>query len=36
MVGYTSPGLGVSPPMVRFNTRGGAAVITLRSGENEP
>jgi predicted MPP superfamily phosphohydrolase len=30
MVGYTSPGLGVSPPMVRFNTRGGAAVITLR------
>ena len=30
MVGHTSPGLGVSPPTVRFNTRGGAAVITLR------
>lgn len=35
MVGYTSPGLGVSPPMVRFNCRGGAALITLRCGENE-
>ena len=35
MVGYTSPGLGVSPPMVRFNTRGGAALITLRSGEKD-
>jgi predicted MPP superfamily phosphohydrolase len=35
MVGYTSPGLGVSPPMVRFNTRGGAALITLRCGEND-
>jgi predicted MPP superfamily phosphohydrolase len=30
MVGYTSPGLGVAPPPVRFNCRGGAAVITLR------
>jgi len=30
MLGYTSPGLGVSPPTVRFNTRGGAALITLR------
>jgi hypothetical protein len=30
MVGYTSPGLGVSPPTVRFNSRGGAALITLR------
>ena len=30
MIGYTSSGLGVSPPAVRFNTRGGAAVITLR------
>jgi predicted MPP superfamily phosphohydrolase len=30
MVGYTSPGLGVAPPTVRFNSRGGAAVITLR------
>jgi hypothetical protein len=30
MVGYTSPGLGVAPPTVRFNCRGGAAVITLR------
>ncbi|MBN9086767.1 MAG: metallophosphoesterase [Reyranella sp.] len=35
MVGYTSPGLGVSPPMVRFNCRGGAALITLRCGEND-
>lgn len=33
MLGYTSPGLGVSPPTVRFNSRGGAALITLRSGE---
>jgi predicted MPP superfamily phosphohydrolase len=32
MVGYTTPGLGVSPPTVRFNSRGGAAVITLRRG----
>lgn len=30
MTGYTSPGLGVAPPTVRFNCRGGAAVITLR------
>jgi predicted MPP superfamily phosphohydrolase len=30
MVGYTSAGLGVSPPAVRFNSRGGAALITLR------
>jgi predicted MPP superfamily phosphohydrolase len=35
MVGYTSPGLGVAPPTVRFNTRGGVAVITLRSGGSE-
>jgi predicted MPP superfamily phosphohydrolase len=35
MVGYTSPGLGVSPPMVRFNCRGGATLITLRCGEND-
>lgn len=33
MVGYTSAGLGVSPPTVRFNTRGGAALITLRRQE---
>jgi uncharacterized protein len=32
MVGYTSSGLGVSPPTVRFNSRGGAALITLRCG----
>jgi hypothetical protein len=32
MIGYTSPGLGVSPPTVRFNSRGGAALITLRCG----
>ena len=32
MVGYTSAGLGVSPPTVRFNSRGGAALITLRGG----
>jgi uncharacterized protein len=31
MVGYTSPGLGVSPPTMRFNSRGGAALITLRA-----
>jgi len=30
MVGYTTTGLGVSAPTVRFNTRGEAAVITLR------
>jgi len=30
MVGYTSSGIGVSPPTVRFNSRGGAALITLR------
>ena len=30
MRGYTSSGLGVSPPTVRFNCRGGAALITLR------
>lgn len=30
MLGYTSPGLGVSPPALRFNSRGGAALITLR------
>ena len=32
MVGYTTPGLGVSPPTLRFNSRGGAALITLRCG----
>jgi predicted MPP superfamily phosphohydrolase len=32
MVGYTTPGLGVSPPTLRFNSRGGAALITLRRG----
>ncbi len=30
MVGYTSTGLGVASPPVRFNTRGEAAFITLR------
>lgn len=30
MVGYTTTGLGVSGPTVRFNVRGEAAVITLR------
>jgi predicted MPP superfamily phosphohydrolase len=35
MVGYTSSGLGVSPPTVRFNTRGGAALITLRRQESQ-
>ena len=30
MVGYTTTGLGVSTPTVRFNTRGEAALITLR------
>jgi predicted MPP superfamily phosphohydrolase len=30
MVGYTTTGLGVSPPTVRFNVRGEAALITLR------
>jgi hypothetical protein len=30
MIGYTTTGLGVSPPTVRFNTRGEAALITLR------
>lgn len=35
MVGYTSPGLGVSPPALRFNCRGGAALITLCSGGSE-
>lgn len=33
MVGYTTSGLGVSPPTVRFNTRGEAALITLRRAE---
>jgi predicted MPP superfamily phosphohydrolase len=31
MVGYTSSGLGVSPPGIRFNCRGSCALITLRS-----
>jgi predicted MPP superfamily phosphohydrolase len=31
LVGYTSSGLGVSPPAVRFNTRGEVALLTLRS-----
>ncbi len=30
MIGHTSSGLGVSPPIVRFNTRGEAALLTLR------
>ena len=30
MAGYTSSGLGVSGPPIRFNSRGEAAVITLR------
>ncbi len=30
MVGYTTTGLGVSGPTVRFSTRGEAALITLR------
>jgi len=34
MVGYTSSGLGVSPPAIRFNSRGGAALITLRRQED--
>jgi predicted MPP superfamily phosphohydrolase len=32
MTGYTSAGLGVSLPAVRFNSRGEVAVITLRRG----
>ena len=32
MTGYTSAGLGVSLPTVRFNSRGEVAVITLRRG----
>jgi predicted MPP superfamily phosphohydrolase len=32
MIGYTSCGLGVSPPAVRFNCRGEVTVITLRVG----
>ena len=31
MIGYTTTGLGVSRPAVRFNCRGEVAVITLRS-----
>jgi uncharacterized protein len=30
MLGYTNSGLGVAHPAVRFNTRGGAALITLK------
>jgi hypothetical protein len=30
MIGHTSSGLGVSGSAVRFNTRGGATLITLR------
>jgi predicted MPP superfamily phosphohydrolase len=30
MAGYTSCGLGVSGPPVRFNSRGEATLITLR------
>ena len=36
MVGHTSTGLGVSPPILRFNCRGGAAVITLRRTGTTP
>lgn len=31
MIGYTSPGLGVSGQKVRFNTRGEVTLVTLRS-----
>jgi predicted MPP superfamily phosphohydrolase len=33
MVGYTTTGLGVSGPTVRFNVRGEAALITLRRAQ---
>ena len=36
MVGYTSSGLGVAYPPVRFNCRGEAAVITLRAAPARP
>ena len=31
MTGYTSSGLGVSEPPIRFNCQRGMAIITLRS-----
>lgn len=36
MIGYTSCGLGVSPPAVRFNCRGEVTVITLRMASSSP
>ena len=33
MIGYTTSGVGVSRPPVRFNCRGEVAFITLRRGE---
>jgi hypothetical protein len=36
MAGYTSCGLGVSGPPIRFNCRGEAALITLRRDSNRP
>jgi predicted MPP superfamily phosphohydrolase len=33
LIGYTSCGLGVSPPGVRFNTRGEVALLTLRCAD---
>jgi predicted MPP superfamily phosphohydrolase len=35
MVGYTSQGLGVSDLPLRFHSRGGVAVITLRRASPE-
>lgn len=35
MIGHTSSGLGVSPPGVRVNTRGEAALLTLRRAGTE-
>jgi len=34
MTGYTSSGLGVSDPAVRFNSRGEVTIFTLRRAEN--
>ena len=33
LIGYTSSGLGVSPPSVRFNTRSEVALLTLRCAD---
>jgi predicted MPP superfamily phosphohydrolase len=35
MTGYTSSGLGVSGPPIRFNSQGGMAIITLRGSTSE-